>query len=244
MPAMLEFFDRIYVVNLPERRDRYDEMVTQLNKVGISASDARVCFFAAQRPSEPAGFPSIGARGCFLSHLSIVAEAADHHLSRILILEDDTDFIKGFDARMDAAVRELSLRDWSLFYGSYRLPFEPTADKTSATILVGHDVPIETTSFVAFQGEAVAAMARYLSGILTRPPGDPRGGPMHVDGAYTWFRKDNPQFPTLVAVPELGYQRPSRSDVTLSRLESRVPLLSGVLQYARRMKSAITRMTK
>lgn len=36
---------------------------------------------------------------------------------------------------------------------------------------------------------------------------------MHVDGAYSWFRKDHPFLRTLLADPELGYQRPSRSDI-------------------------------
>lgn len=75
------------------------------------------------------------------------------------------------------------------------------------------DELIGTTHFVTFQGEAIPAAVHYLEQILARPAGDPEGGPMHVDGAYNWFRRANPQFKTVLAVPELGFQRASRTDI-------------------------------
>jgi glycosyl transferase, family 25 len=36
---------------------------------------------------------------------------------------------------------------------------------------------------------------------------------MHVDGAYSWFRRQHPEVITLLAMPELGHQRSSRTDI-------------------------------
>jgi glycosyl transferase family 25 len=40
---------------------------------------------------------------------------------------------------------------------------------------------------------------------------------MHVDGAYFWLRRMYPQLTTRVAVPQLGYQRASRTDIHVLR---------------------------
>jgi hypothetical protein len=42
---------------------------------------------------------------------------------------------------------------------------------------------------------------------------DINGGPMHVDSAYSWFRKDI-DCTTSIAHPPLGYQRSSLSDIS------------------------------
>ncbi len=47
--GIAELFDRIYIVNLPERTDRRREMEDQLVKVGLGGHP-RVMFFPAIRP--------------------------------------------------------------------------------------------------------------------------------------------------------------------------------------------------
>ena len=54
----------------------------------------------------------------------------------------------------------------------------------------------------------------FMEELQQRPPGHPDGGPMHIDGAYSTFRVQNPDVVTLIASPNLGWQRSSRSDVT------------------------------
>jgi len=48
---------------------------------------------------------------------------------------------------------------------------------------------------------------------------------MHVDGAYTWFRRTHPTRRTWVALPELGHQRQSRTDIHPLRWYDRWPLV-------------------
>jgi glycosyl transferase, family 25 len=66
---------------------------------------------------------------------------------------------------------------------------------------------------IGLQGTCIPMFAGFLRQVLDRPPGHPEGGPMHVDGAYTTFRRNHPEFMTLAAIPSLGHQRASRSDI-------------------------------
>ena len=49
--------------------------------------------------------------------------------------------------------------------------------------------------------------------MLERQSGDSAGGPMHVDGAYSWFRCAHPALLTLASLHQLGTQRASRTDI-------------------------------
>ena len=71
-----------------------------------------------------------------------------------------------------------------------------------------------TTHFYAVNGRIFDRLLRFLEELQRRPPGHPDGGPMHLDGAYSTFRDQNPDVVTLIASPNLGWQRTSRSDIT------------------------------
>src|SRR5467141_3277097 len=58
-PRLLDYFDRIYVINLPARTDRKRVMDEQLPRIDPSFQHPRVSLFAAIRPQEPGGFDSI-----------------------------------------------------------------------------------------------------------------------------------------------------------------------------------------
>lgn len=83
---MFDSYDRICIINLPERTDRRAEMERELARIGLSG-DPRVYFFAAIRPDTVGHFRSIGEHGVFLSHLAILEQGGS-----VLILEDDCDF--------------------------------------------------------------------------------------------------------------------------------------------------------
>lgn len=229
MSHPLAYFQKIYIINLPARSDRRREMEAQLAAIGLSLAHPLVHLLAAIRPEEAQGFPSRGARGCFLSHLEILRSARVRQLKRLLILEDDTNFSPHFQARLSTVVAGLSQNDWSLFYGGHVLPPEapPPARWASANGLcrIAPETPIQTTHFLAFNGlSTLVAGIETLEGMLQRPPGDPAGGPMHVDGAYNWLRQAHPGFTTLLAMPPLGYQRHSRNDIHDLKWFDRLPL--------------------
>ncbi len=230
-----ELFDRIYIVNLPERTDRRREMEDQLVKVGLGGHP-RVMFFPAIRPNAAGEFPSIGARGCFSSHLAILQDAAQQGLQRILILEDDLDFSRDFNARIGALCARLQQSDWGVFYGGYEL-LQPLAGPDAEIQSMAAEAAVRTTHFIAFQAPVMERAAAYLQAMLARPGGHPDGGPMHVDGAYSWFRRQHPEMLTLIAVPELGYQRSSKTDIHPLSWIDRTPLLRDAANLARKLKN-------
>jgi hypothetical protein len=244
LPA-LNGFDRIYVLNLPERADRRREIEVQLRRVGLSLTLAPVRLFRAIRPPDAGSFPSLGARGCFMSHLGMLREAVRDGLGSVLILEDDVDFAPDAERRLPAVLAALAREDWAVFYGGCELP-EGAAATLAASASPGpqlHELPASvgarTTHFIALRGAAIDEAARFLEAVAGRPPGDPNGGPMHVDGAYTWFRRVHPTRRTWVALPELGHQRQSRTDIHPLRWYDRWPLVRDLAQAARRVRRGL-----
>lgn len=235
---LFDLFERVYVLNLPHRRDRRKEMAAQLKRAGLALNRAPVALFAAVRPDSADGFPSIGARGCFLSHLGILRDAARAGHRRIAILEDDVDFSTTFDVDGPAAAQTLWHAPWDVFYGGHFLGHDSAAADAAgapgAVRELAPEVPVATSHFMAFSGRAVVALVGYLEAMLVRPPGDLQGGPMHVDGAYSWFRAAHPEFRTLASTRRLGVQRASRSDIYRLQWFDKAPLVRELAQLLRR----------
>ncbi len=89
---------------------------------------------------------------------------------------------------------------------------------------------------IGVQGTVAADIVAYMEAMLHRPGGHPDGGPMHVDGAYSWFRRAHGGLITVLAVPEVAYQRSSRTDIGQTRWFDRIPLLSMGITLIRRFK--------
>lgn len=225
---LFDRFERIVVISLPYRKDRRREMAAQLGRLGISIRDPRVSVFDALRPDDAGGFESIGARGCFLSHLAVLQMSRGS--GSLLILEDDTDFTRDIRNLLANALPALP-QDWKIFYGGgFGLP----ASRGGAMTVVSPRVGITSSHFVAFNGGVIGLVASYLEAILRRAPGDPRGGPMHVDGAYSHFRADHADLLTWAATPALGYQRASLTDIHRRKWFDRWVLVRGIVGLLRR----------
>lgn len=201
-------FDQVRIINLVDRQDRRQEMSRQLSRMGALAPN--VAFYDAYRPADAGSFPSLGARGCFESHLSVLRSARDAGAKSLLLLEDDLDFTREGRHRLDQVLDDLAERDWDFFYGAHVLG----ANGRRGVVEIAASEPVMTTSCLAFSGGVIPALIDFLEGTLTRPAGSPNYGPMHVDGAYTVFRTVNPDRVTLAAFPSLGRQRSSPSDIT------------------------------
>src|SRR4051794_9290562 len=117
--SLIDYFDCIYIINLPERLDRRNEMEEQLNKINLSLAHPKIHLFSAIKPDSAGEFDSIGARGCFMSHLGILKHAKSCQYKRILLLEDDLNFTSNFTSRIDQVIGELGVYNWQLFYGGY-----------------------------------------------------------------------------------------------------------------------------
>ena len=104
------FLDGVYCISLRSRDDRARETMQELHRVGLCA---RTRFY---RPEKD---PGSANRGCWESHRAVAADARARGLRRVLILEDDVVFARGFGpsevARIGAALAELP-PDWMGFY--------------------------------------------------------------------------------------------------------------------------------
>lgn len=228
--ALIDTFDHIRIINLAHRADRREEMAEQLRSVGLSFK-LTVSLFPAVRPVDRSEFESIGAHGCFMSHLGVLRESIGK--SGVLILEDDANFAAEFHNRVGPAVAALP-SGWGIFYGGCRADL-PAG---SPLVEVPHSTPITLAHFIAISGPVIPRLVAYLEAMLLRTNGDPAGGPMHVDGAYSHFRADNPNVTTFAAVPELAYQRSSRTDIAALHWFDRTWAVRDVVQALRRMRRA------
>lgn len=217
-----------FVINLIDRKDRRFEMADQLSRVGWEAQ-----FSASERPSTAAGFPSAGARGCFLSHLEMLKRGRTVG-GHVLIMEDDLNFVSDFVSQWSAAYDKLQLNDWSVFYPGHTIENAPRGIsyvKPNTGIMCAH--------FIMFNESAVDAIIQGLETILLRPPGHPLGGPMHVDGAYSTIRCQNPNLKTFAYSPSLGRQRSSRSDIAALSFYDRMRGLRPIVSRLRRFKNIL-----
>ncbi|HEU4459265.1 MAG TPA: glycosyltransferase family 25 protein [Methylibium sp.] len=234
-PHPLEQFDRIFVINLAHRTDRRREMDEQLRRIGLSLEWPRITVFDAVRPDGPGNFPTLGARGCFMSHLGVLREAQRLGLKRVLVWEDDLDFTDDFVQVLESMRGEFDAQPWSMFYGTYLAP-EGAPAPSGLVIRAEPTTRLVNTQFMAFQGDAIAAAADHLTLMMNRAPGHPEGGPMHVDGALNWFRRAHPERLVLLAAEQMGYERPSRTDVHELAWYDRVPLVRDVVDGLRKLK--------
>lgn len=234
---LIDYFDKVYVINLELRADRREEIDVELKKINLSLDDPKVILFKAIKPLDAGEFPSIGAKGCFLSHLGVLKDVKYNKYQRILIFEDDLNLNVDFTHQSSLVLKDLLATQWDIFYGDYRI-----ADKFAHlknTQKIDFDLTVGTTNFMGFNGDVVDALIDYFEAMLTRQGGDPLGGPMHVDGAYTWFRKNNPNYSTVLATPPLGYQRSSISDIDDQNWKNKIPfkrLISNFLNKVRKLQ--------
>lgn len=234
------FFDRVYVINLSSRPDRRREMQSQLERIGLSLDAPGVRLFETSKPDDPAGFPTLGARGCFMSHLAVLREARDKGLASVLILEDDLNFCDDFAAKFGAVAACLDGSAWGLWYGSYQLDLPPPLS-AAPCVRVGPALAIGTSALLAVNGPQIAPLVQYLEAMLRRPAGDPAGGPMHIDGAYCWYRLAHPEASTWLATPPLGFQRSSRTDVHALRWFDRAGWVRHLAAGFRRLQNRLRR---
>lgn len=235
-PRLLKLFEHVFIVNLEVRTDRRVEMAEQLGLIGLSLAHPQVTLFPAVRPEDPGEWPSIGARGCFMSHLLILREAKSMGLHSVLILEDDLDWSRSFLFRGDVMLSHLEQLDWDFVHGGYEdADAEPAA---LDPVPVGTD--LQMTHFIGLNGN-IAEIEAYLTAIAKRPAGDPAGGPMHVDGAYSWYRRDVPQTRSWIYRPAIGVQRASRTDIHDLKWFDRLPIVSTIVGALRKLKNSFTR---
>lgn len=233
--SLLAQFDDKYVISLASRQDRRARVAAEFTTLGIDMAEAGVSWFDGLRFDDAAGFPNIGVRGCFNSHLALLRRCAENG-RKMLIMEDDVHFNHGAGETWDAALTASD--DWDIFYFGYTSP----ATLGGGAKVRTYDGPTIGGHFYGISPSFAADMVAFMDACMTRAPGDPLGGPMYRDGAFNHYREMVGTVRTLVPVPSLAGQFSSRSDLARShRLYDRLPVLEPVMNLARRLKTFATR---
>ncbi len=121
MTDINEYFDKIYIINLESRQDRWKRITEQLEELNIT----NFIRFNAIQPileeidkklyshmgtnvgGKKRNQALIGKVGCRLSHLHVVKDAQENSFQRILILEDDAFFTKKFINNFNQVITEI-----------------------------------------------------------------------------------------------------------------------------------------
>ena len=128
---METFFDKIYIINLASRKDKWNHVIKEMQKLNITTYQR----FDAIRPKTFKEIPHeyyknirkvlhrnkdyiIGAIGCKLSHYTIIKEAKEMGYNRILILEDDVFFENNFHTIFNNMIKQINDNNlqWDMIY--------------------------------------------------------------------------------------------------------------------------------
>lgn len=234
-PPILAAIDAIYIINLPAREDRRQEMTEQLAKINMDLDDTKVTLFPAVRPSGRGAFPSVGAKGCFMSHLGVLKDARARECKNILILEDDANFASSFLESDESTATLVSEGDWDILYFGYDtlgvVPSTEAEDAESLFLQLDSRIELRLAHALMIRQGALEKIIPYFEAMMARPGGDPKGGPMHVDGAYSWFRNDNPDIKTLIAKNQWFNQRSSRTDIHELSWKENIPFINSLRRF-------------
>ncbi|MFL0799290.1 MAG: glycosyltransferase family 25 protein [Agarilytica sp.] len=231
-PGLIDFFDRTYIVNLPSRIDRKNETIEEFNRYEFPINNNKCDFFSAIKPDDTGGFPNIGTRGCFLSHLAIIESAIQTNLETILIIEDDIYFSRKIHKYTQDALDGLNKLEWDIAYLGH--PLGDDQKKPSWKLL---DQPMMMSHFYALNAKTFKKLAKFLRAVENRPLGDPEGGPMHYDGALNFYREKHPEVNAYYFSKNLGWQRPSKTDIHENSFLDRYHLLKPATKIIRNLKT-------
>ncbi len=234
--ALFNHFDRVEIIHLKSRTDRYDQLERELHHVGVDIADAtNVHIPDAPIVSDSYGFASKPVYGNFLSHLDILERARDDRVDSVLILEDDAIFSNrlvrpGFQAEL---VDELSSLEWDILYLGH--PRIDSADGRQGRFQYT-DKAFKWAHCYAVSGNCLDELVEYLRSTIDRPQGHPEGGKMYIDGALSHFRKLRSDVRTLICSPTLSIQRGSPSGIATRKRYDNYSSLSKPLKALRGLR--------
>lgn len=110
----MNYFDKIYCINLDSRKDRWDSAEKQFKSYGLDVERVSAVKGSDLNLDWP---PEIkeGAVGCSLSHLFVMKMAKQLGLKNYLILEDDIEFDPEFVSKFNLIQNQIP-DDWDMLY--------------------------------------------------------------------------------------------------------------------------------
>jgi GR25 family glycosyltransferase involved in LPS biosynthesis len=123
-PALADYFNKIYCINLDDRKDRWSYVSRHLAGFGLKNRVER--FSAVDVRHDPqlqkheklinGNFSLLAMCGCMLSHRKIIEMAKREHLRNVLVLEDDIEILSANIRQIRRTLFDLSKHDWDVFY--------------------------------------------------------------------------------------------------------------------------------
>jgi hypothetical protein len=237
---LLDYFDRLSIIHLKQRTDRYRTLVRELRWLGIEITNPKVCIPDAPMPDDANGFPSKALYGLQLSHLEILKSAQRDNLKSVWVLEDDAIFSRRLVHQQNEIANFLAQHEWDMCY------FGHTLTKELKSLPLGfprYSGPFYWAHCYAVHARLLPRLITYLEGTIQRPRGDPLGGKMYPDAAYTIFRKLNPDVVSLVSNPVLSVQRGSPSSLAHGNWYDRYAATRAVVNMGRAARDECWRWT-
>jgi len=136
MDNPFDFFDAIYCINLDKRKDRWDNVQSQFNKIGILD---RVKRFSAIEEID-------GRLGCIKSHLEIIKDSKSKKLKNVLIFEDDVIFVSENVNDVLKNVIDQLPNDWDMLYLGANL-HQPLLNYTKNLVRLLHAFSTHAVSY-------------------------------------------------------------------------------------------------
>jgi|SRR5579871_322845 len=230
---LYEYFDRIAIIHLPERKDRFASLTSELRGLGIDIRQPKVEVPFAPRPDDACGFPSRGVYGNFLSHLTILRRAREDGLQSVWVLEDDAIFSRRMRREQAALVERLQHTEWGLCFFGHSLTRELAGEPVG---LIRPPGDFMWAHCYAVHARALPRIVTYLEQAIELPAHHPSGSKLYIDAAFTLFRKFNPDVVTLVGNPVLSLQKRCPSQLNDPRWFDTLSLTRPLVNLARRMR--------
>ena len=117
--VLKNYFDRVVVINLDRRKDRWDALQEKLSKINWPfKTPERFAAYDGEKLPPPVGWSfGRGTWGCLLSHREVLARALQDGIQSILILEDDIFFAPDFESKVLKFIKGLPLNWDQLMFG-------------------------------------------------------------------------------------------------------------------------------
>jgi glycosyl transferase, family 25 len=228
--GILDYFDRLAIIHLPEREDRFRALGRELSRIGIDINGSKVSIPDPPMPKTSNGYTSRGVYGSFLSHLEIVETAYQDGLDTVWVLEDDAIFSRKFNDLQIPFAKSLRANAWDMLFighsGWKGLPHSPTG-------LLRFSGPFVWAHCYAVHRRVMPRYIEYLRKTIDRESGHPDGGKMYIDACQFFFRQLNPEVICLVSSPCLSVQKGSRSSLGSGSRYDKYPAMGPIVNLAR-----------
>ena len=157
-------FERVCVINLDRRPDRWREFLERLPAdwpfappTRVSAVDGTLC------PPPDWWRPGAGAWGCYRSHARVIEQALCEGVSSLLILEDDATFPPDFTPRALSFLGRLP-PDWQMLYLGGQHLRTRTRPPTRLAEDLYRPFNVNRTHAYALRGDMREVVYRHLNG--------------------------------------------------------------------------------